>query len=115
MHSAHEMLTRWPALEIAAKRARLQNSLHLSPGAIAEALKGSADVAGRAAAGLWRRDPSVWSADATVQKAIADRLGWMSSSILMAESVEQVALMGAPHQLEAVRANLEKRNPVFLA
>ena len=90
MHSAHEMVTRWPALEIAAKRARLQNSLHLSPGAIADALKGSAEVAGRAAAGLWRCDPSVWSADATVQKAIANRLGWMSSPTLMAESVARL-------------------------
>ena len=85
MHSAHEMLTRWPALEIAAKRARLQNSLQLSPGAIADALKGSADVAARAAAGPWRRDPSVWSAETTVQKVIADRLGWMSSPVLSAD------------------------------
>ena len=90
MHSAHERLTRWPALDIAAKRARLQNSLHLSPGAIADALDGSAEVAGRAAAGLWRRDPSVWSAEATVQKAIADRLGWMSSPLLMAASVDRL-------------------------
>ena len=71
MHSAHDALTRWPALEVAAKRAGLQNSLHLSPGSIADALNGSAEVAGRAASGLWRRDPSVWSADPTVQKAIA--------------------------------------------
>ena len=38
MHSAHELMTRWPALDVAAKRARLNNSLHLSPdlaGAIA--------------------------------------------------------------------------------
>ena len=90
MHSAHERLTRWPALDLAAKRARLQNSLHLSPGAIADALDGSAEVAGRAAAGLWRRDPSVWSAEATVQKAIADRLGWMSSPLLMAASVDRL-------------------------
>jgi glucose-6-phosphate isomerase len=90
MHSAHEMLTRWPALEIAAKRARLQNSLHLSPGPIADALNGSAEVAGRAAAGLWRRDPSVWSADSSVKKAIADRLGWMSSPLLMADALDRL-------------------------
>jgi transaldolase/glucose-6-phosphate isomerase len=95
MHSAPDMLTRWPALEIAAKRARLQNSLHLSPGAIADALQGSADVAGRAAAGLWRRDPSVWSADVTVQKTIADRLGWMSSPLLMADSIDRLRTFAA--------------------
>jgi transaldolase / glucose-6-phosphate isomerase len=95
MHSAHEMLTRWPALEVAAKRARLQNSLHLSPGPLADALKGSAEVAGRAASGLWRRDPSVWSADAGVQKAIAQRLGWMSSPMLMADSVDRLRTFAA--------------------
>jgi transaldolase/glucose-6-phosphate isomerase len=95
MHSAHEMLTRWPALEVAAKRARLQNSLHLSPGPLAEPLKRSAEVAGRAASGLWRREPSVWSADASVQKAIAQRLGWMSSPMLMADSVDRLRTFAA--------------------
>jgi transaldolase/glucose-6-phosphate isomerase len=90
MQSAHEMLTRWPALEVAAKRARLQNSLHLSPGPLGDALKRSAEVAGRAASGLWRRDPSVWSADPAVQQAIAQRLGWMSSPLLMADSVDRL-------------------------
>ncbi len=32
---------------------------------------------------------------------------------LLAESVEQQALIGAPNQTEAVRANLEKRAPKF--
>jgi hypothetical protein len=32
---------------------------------------------------------------------------------LLGESVEQMRLMGAPNQLEAVRANLEKRAPRF--
>jgi enoyl-CoA hydratase/carnithine racemase len=32
---------------------------------------------------------------------------------LQAESTEQVALMGSPNQIEAVRANLEKRAPRF--
>jgi glucose-6-phosphate isomerase len=90
MHSAHDMLTRWPALDVAAKRARLLNSLHQSLGPLTDAVNGSAEVAARAASGLWRRDPSVWSADPAVQKAIADRLGWMSSPLLMAESVERL-------------------------
>jgi transaldolase/glucose-6-phosphate isomerase len=90
MQTAHEMLTRWPALEVAAKRTRLQNSLRISPGPLADALKRSAEVAGRAASGLWRRDPSVWNADPAVQKAIAQRLGWMSSPLLMADSVDRL-------------------------
>jgi glucose-6-phosphate isomerase len=89
MHSAHELLTRWPALDVAAKRARLHNSLHLSPG-LAEAVAGSTAVAERAANGLWRADPSVWSPEPGVQKAIADRLGWMRSPILMAESIDRL-------------------------
>jgi enoyl-CoA hydratase/carnithine racemase len=32
---------------------------------------------------------------------------------LLAESVEQLALMGQPNQTEAVRANMEKRAPKF--
>jgi len=36
-----------------------------------------------------------------------------SAAVLQAESDEQVALMGAPNQVEAVRANLEKRPPRF--
>ncbi len=36
-----------------------------------------------------------------------------AASILMAESVEQKALMRSPNQTEAVMANLQKRAPVF--
>ncbi len=36
-----------------------------------------------------------------------------AASLLMAESVEQVALIGGDHQKEAIRANLEKRAPIF--
>lgn len=36
-----------------------------------------------------------------------------SGEILMAESREQQAVIGTPHQVEAVMANLEKREPVF--
>lgn len=35
------------------------------------------------------------------------------AGLLLAESVEQEALIGGEHQREAVRANLEKRAPVF--
>jgi enoyl-CoA hydratase/carnithine racemase len=36
-----------------------------------------------------------------------------TATILAAEAREQAALMGSPDQIEAVRANLEKRAPVF--
>jgi enoyl-CoA hydratase/carnithine racemase len=36
-----------------------------------------------------------------------------AADILMAESVEQKALIGTPNQSEAARAGLEKRAPVF--
>src|SRR5260221_7119244 len=32
MHSAHDLLTRWPALDVAAKRARLQDTFQISSG-----------------------------------------------------------------------------------
>jgi glucose-6-phosphate isomerase len=100
MHSGHELLTRWPALDVAAKRTRLQHSLRLSAGPLAAALKATADAASRAASGLWRRDPSVWSADADVQKAIADRLGWMSSPALMADSIDRLQTFAARVQAD---------------
>jgi glucose-6-phosphate isomerase len=90
MFSAHELLTRWPALDVTAKRARLLHSLHLSAGPLAGTMHASVDAAARAANGLWKRDPSVWSSDPTVQKAIADRLGWMRSPALMADSIDRL-------------------------
>ena len=36
-----------------------------------------------------------------------------AAQVLMAESVEQQALIGSPNQVEAARAGLEKRAPVF--
>ena len=36
-----------------------------------------------------------------------------AAEVLLAESVEQQALMGSPNQAEAVRANVEKRPPQF--
>ena len=89
MHSAHELTTRWPALDVAAKRGRLNNSLHLSPG-LADAVASSAAIAERAATGVWRADPSAWSRDPATQQAIADRLGWMQSPLLMADSLDRL-------------------------
>ena len=90
MQSAQELLTRYPSLEVAQKRARLQDSLRFTAGRLAASLDKTSRDAERAAAGLWRRDPSVWSADSSVQQTIADRLGWMSSPTLMADSIDRL-------------------------
>ncbi|MFN7917953.1 MAG: hypothetical protein U0Q55_21580 [Vicinamibacterales bacterium] len=63
---------------------------HLSPGPLAPALASQSDLAVRAGRGLFARDTSTWSPDAAVQQKIANRLGWLSSPALMAESVGAV-------------------------
>jgi glucose-6-phosphate isomerase len=77
-------------LDVSAKRGRLQESLQCSPGPLADAIHAASDTAERAAAGIWRREPSVWSADPAVQQMIANRLGWMSSPAVMAESIPRL-------------------------
>src|SRR5919109_37282 len=93
MHSAHDLLTRWPALDASAKRARLQQTLQLTPGSLP--LAEDATAAERAAAGLWRRDPSVWTSDAAVQQKIAARLGWLSSPAAMADALDRLLTFAA--------------------
>jgi len=90
MRSAHDVLTRWPALDVAARRARLQQSLTFAPGPLSDILNTSTAAAERAAGALWQREPSVWSADAEVQRKIGARLGWMSSPLLMADSINRL-------------------------
>jgi enoyl-CoA hydratase/carnithine racemase len=46
-------------------------------------------------------------------KRLLNKLSVDPGPALLAESVEQMQLMGAPNQTEAVRANLEKRAPRF--
>ena len=41
-------------------------------------MQAASDSAERAAAGIWRREPSVWSTDPSVHEKIANRLGWMT-------------------------------------
>jgi enoyl-CoA hydratase/carnithine racemase len=61
-----------------------------------------------------QRSPSAIRADKRLMNLCNGTLDAGAAALLMAESVEQVALMGQPNQLEAVRANLEKRAPVFV-
>lgn len=95
MHSAHDLLTRWPALDASAKRARLQETFHLTAGPLHDALNADAAAAERACGGLWRRDPSVWSDDPAVQKQIANRLGWLSAPAAMADALDRVLTFAA--------------------
>ena len=95
MHGASDLLARWPALELAAKRARLRNTLRLSSGPLADALNAHAPEAESAVAGLWGRDPSIWSSDRTAQQKIANRLGWLTSPALMADSLGRLQSFAA--------------------
>ncbi len=90
MQNASDLLTRWPALEVAARRARLEHSLHLSPGPIAARLHADAASAAGAAAALWRRDTSAWSSAPDARAVIANRLGWLDSPRLMADSLDRL-------------------------
>mgnify|MGYP003842455275 CR=1 FL=1 len=48
-------------------------------------------------------------------KLLSNRMGYLGEDeILMAESVEQTALIGSRNQIEAVRSQLEKRKGAFV-
>ena len=90
MPRATDLLTRWPSLDAAAKRDRLLTTFHFFPGPLADIVDRQRAAAGLAAERLWRRDPALWTNDPAVQKTIADRLGWLSSPALMADSLPRV-------------------------
>jgi glucose-6-phosphate isomerase len=78
------------ALDVTARRGRLQNSLRLTPGPLADVFRARSQDAERAAGGLFRREPSAWSDDSDVQKTIASRLGWLGSPQSMSESLSRL-------------------------
>jgi glucose-6-phosphate isomerase len=90
MTRSTDLLTRWPALEVPHRRGRLQNSFQIFPGPLAAAIAAQQAAAEHAAAGLWRRDASVWSADGSVQQKIRNRLGWLDSPALMADALPRL-------------------------
>ena len=67
-----------------------RSGFHLSGGSIATELAANADAAATAARGLWAQDASTWSSDPAVQQKIANRLGWLTSPALMAESIDRI-------------------------
>ena len=60
-----------------------------------------------------QRSPSAIRANKRLMNLASRTRDASAEAVLQAESDEQVALMGQRNQLEAVRANLEKRAPVF--
>jgi hypothetical protein len=75
MQNAQALPTRDRSLEVTGRQARLQSSPLVTARRLAATLDKTSADADRAATGLRRRDPSAWSADASVQDAIAARLG----------------------------------------
>jgi glucose-6-phosphate isomerase len=98
MHGAHDLDARRPSLDADARRARLEDSLSLSPGPLAQTIDTYGALAMRAAAGLFKRDPSVWSSDPAAQQTIANRLGWLSAPALMSDSIDRLRTFAAAVQ-----------------
>jgi len=82
--------TRWPALDVAGKRARLQDSFQFSAGPLNDTSMANGGHAERVAAALMRREPAAWSSEPAVQQKIAQRLGWLDSPALMADSLTRL-------------------------
>ena len=72
------------------RRGRIQESLRLSLGPLTDAVGAHGQAAERAAGGLFRHDPQVWSTDPDVQQKIVNRLGWLDSPRLMADSIDRL-------------------------
>src|SRR3989442_961533 len=101
MPGAHDRLSRWPALDVQARRAGLQHSFRLRPGPFAQPWARRIAEVNAAAAALWRRDPSLWSGDPAVQRTIANRLGWLSSPAMMADGIDR---------LETLRSDVKRHD-----
>ena len=82
-------------LDVTAKRARLLQTFHLSPGPLGDALHAGAPAAQRAIAGLMRRAPATWSDHPAVQQSIANRLGWLTSPTVMADALPRIEAFAA--------------------
>jgi glucose-6-phosphate isomerase len=67
-------------------------ALQLTLGSLDQHVRAAAQDAERAAAMLKQRDPAAWGRAADVQAKIANRLGWLDSPQLMANSVRHLTL-----------------------
>src|SRR5262245_1156852 len=77
-------------IAIADKRPYLSESFQLNAGALGDDIRAQADKAQRAALALWQHDPSAWTSDLATAQKIADRLGWLRSPALMADSIHRL-------------------------
>ena len=59
-------------------------------GSIAERIAHLSPAAARAVEGLFRHDPGTWSADASVQQKISQRLGWLDAPRAMVEAIPRL-------------------------
>jgi glucose-6-phosphate isomerase len=100
MDAARDGLARSSGLDTAGKRARLENSLHVTAGALSARMSSLFADARRIADGLFQRKPSTWSSDPDVQKKIANRLGWLTSPSVMSREVDRLRRFA-----DAVRTN----------
>src|SRR5262245_16333156 len=77
-------------LTFTGKRPYLSESLQLSPGPLEHDMRAQVDKAQRAAAALWRHGPSACTWDPSTAGRTADRLGWLRSPALMADSIDRL-------------------------
>jgi glucose-6-phosphate isomerase len=87
MRTLHDLLSSWPALDVTSKHARLVHAPRVRAEQLDEAVESSVPAAATALAALWRRDSSLWSRDEATRKKIDNRLGWLQSPELMADSI----------------------------
>src|SRR5712671_106753 len=85
-----DLLTRWPALDVTAKSARLAGTCRVEAGLLHDAISTGVEAARLAGERLWRRETSAWSNDSAIQSKIANRLGWLSAPALMADSLARL-------------------------
>ena len=76
--------------DVTARRGRLQQSLRLAPGPLADVLAANTQAAEVAAGALYRREPEAWTSDPSVKSLVANRLGWLTSPQLMADSIDRL-------------------------
>jgi glucose-6-phosphate isomerase len=88
MERADDFATRPRHVDLARRTAYLKSTFRFSSGNHFE--RADIDRASRAAEGLRRRDPATWSSAPAVQTKIANRLGWLTSPELMAESIDRL-------------------------
>lgn len=90
-----DAFTRWPVLDVAGRRARLDGGFAIRPGPLADRVAADLARADQASDGLFRRNVSVWSADPDVQRRIAARLGWLGAPALMADARDRLEACAA--------------------